>query len=145
MLARSGVGSLRLIDFDQVTLSSLNRHAVATMADVGLSKAVVMKNRLNSIVPWCSIDAATEMFIADSADRLLGDSPSCVVDCIDDLNTKAQLISYCIHHKIPIITSLGTLLLFPLDSRVGSFAPFLLFSFFSLMSFFHCFLHRCWC
>ena len=39
MLVRSGVGSIRLIDFDQVTLSSLNRHALASMADVGTSKA----------------------------------------------------------------------------------------------------------
>eukprot|EP01031_Cornospumella_fuschlensis_P027293 gene27293-32965_t len=52
MLARSGVGRLRLIDFDQVTLSSLNRHAVATLADVGISKAEAMRRRLKDIVPW---------------------------------------------------------------------------------------------
>ncbi|EKU20581.1 hypothetical protein NGA_0625900, partial [Nannochloropsis gaditana CCMP526] len=46
MLVRSGVQRIRVIDFDQVTLSSLNRHAVAGLKDVGLSKAEVLKTRL---------------------------------------------------------------------------------------------------
>lgn len=51
MLARSGVGRLRVIDFDQVTLSSLNRHAVATLADVGLPK--VSARPLGGVVCVC--------------------------------------------------------------------------------------------
>ena len=46
MLARSGVESLRIIDFDQVSLSSLNRHAVATLKDVGIPKVECIKNHL---------------------------------------------------------------------------------------------------
>ena len=42
MLARSGIGKLRFVDFDQVTLSSLNRHAIATRADVGISKVAFL-------------------------------------------------------------------------------------------------------
>lgn len=62
MLIRSGVKKMRVIDFDQVTLSSLNRHAVANMKDVGLSKAEVMCRHFRNIVPWCEIEAITEMF-----------------------------------------------------------------------------------
>ncbi|CAE7764726.1 TCD2, partial [Symbiodinium microadriaticum] len=62
MLIRSGVRKMRVIDFDQVTLSSLNRHAVANMKDVGLSKAEVMCRHFRNIVPWCEIEACAEMF-----------------------------------------------------------------------------------
>lgn len=51
MLLRSGVGRLRLVDFDQVTLSSLNRHAVAVRADVGISKASCLERHFREILP----------------------------------------------------------------------------------------------
>ena len=107
MLCRSGIGKLRLIDFDQVTLSSLNRHAVATMEDVGTSKAITMKQRLHNIVPWCQIESFSEMFVMSEAERLLSGKPDIVLDCIDDVNTKAELIAYCINNNIPVLTSMG--------------------------------------
>eukprot|EP00967_Tisochrysis_lutea_P010546 scaffold12066_cov19-Tisochrysis_lutea.AAC.1 len=51
MLLRSGVGKLRLIDFDQVTVSSLNRHAVATRQDVGIPKATCLGTHFKQIMP----------------------------------------------------------------------------------------------
>lgn len=109
MLARSGVRHLRLIDFDQVTLSSLNRHALATMEDVGISKAAAVKKRLLGIVPWCNIENITEMFVADNAERLLtqGIEPIFVLDCIDDVNTKAELLHFCKQKSLKVITSMG--------------------------------------
>lgn len=71
LLARSGVGKLRLIDFDNVTLSSLNRHAVATRADVGTPKVTAMKRHLKETVPNCEIEDLPVMFEADCADELL--------------------------------------------------------------------------
>jgi tRNA A37 threonylcarbamoyladenosine dehydratase len=71
LLARSGVGKLRLIDFDNVTLSSLNRHAVATRADVGTPKVTAMKRHLQQTVPGCEIEDLPVMFAADCADELL--------------------------------------------------------------------------
>lgn len=107
MLVRSGVSRIRLIDFDQVTLSSLNRHSVASMADVGISKAEAMYKRLKSIVPWCEIEAITEMFKMEEAYKLLEGKPDYVLDCIDDLNTKAELIAYCVKNGIKVLTSMG--------------------------------------
>ena len=107
MLVRSGVGRIRLIDFDQVTLSSLNRHAVCSMSDVGISKAEAMRRKLKDIVPWCACEAVTEMFRIEEAERLLAGNPSMVIDCIDDVVTKAELITYCDKNKIPILTSMG--------------------------------------
>lgn len=51
LLLRSGVGRLRLVDFDQVTLSSLNRHAVATRDDVGIPKATCLQRHFKHIMP----------------------------------------------------------------------------------------------
>lgn len=61
-LARSGCGKIRLIDFDQVTLSSLNRHAVATLADVGTPKVTCLQRRLEQIVPWTAFDARNQLY-----------------------------------------------------------------------------------
>ena len=107
MLARAGVGHLRLIDFDQVTLSSLNRHAVATRGDVGTFKVVAMKKHLLEIVPSLKIDVCAEMFTKESASRLIGGNPGFVLDCIDNLATKVDLIEYCAQNNIRVMSSMG--------------------------------------
>ncbi|KAG5186818.1 hypothetical protein JKP88DRAFT_244010 [Tribonema minus] len=110
MLARSGVRRLRLVDFDQVTLSSLNRHAVAAWSDVGLPKAHVLRDRLQAIVPGLQVDARVEMFTKDNADDLLSGSPAFVLDCIDDMNTKCELLSRCSKKGLRVICSVGAAL-----------------------------------
>merc|ERR1712137_986287 len=120
MLARSGVGFLRLIDFDQVTLSSLNRHAVATRADVGKSKVGVMRDHLMLTVPAMTCECVQDIFTMENGERLLfGPDPNAtedqrrdfkpdfVVDCIDNVETKAYLLSLCQKNDIPVITSCG--------------------------------------
>jgi tRNA A37 threonylcarbamoyladenosine dehydratase len=62
MLLRSGVARLRLVDFDQVTLSSLNRHAVATRADVGTPKALALARHFREISPETLVDARVAMY-----------------------------------------------------------------------------------
>ncbi|KAK2067400.1 hypothetical protein P8C59_001147 [Phyllachora maydis] len=71
-LARAGVGRLRLVDFDQVTLSSLNRHAVATRADVGAPKVRCLLRRLRAVAPWVRFDARAEVLDGTSAAALVG-------------------------------------------------------------------------
>ena len=92
MLARAGVGRLRLIDFDQVTLSSLNRHAVATRADVGVTKVEACKQHFLHFNPHCQVDAIPRMFTEEAAEELIlgkqGGRPDYVIDCIDDATTK---------------------------------------------------------
>ncbi|KAF4365925.1 hypothetical protein G4B88_007869 [Cannabis sativa] len=64
MLLRSGIGRLLLVDFDQVSLSSLNRHAVATRSDVGTPKASCLKEHFLSIFPECHIEAKVALLAA---------------------------------------------------------------------------------
>lgn len=110
-LARSGVAYIRLIDFDQVTLSSLNRHSVATLADVGTSKVNCLKKRLQQITPWVHFDLCNELFAPSAADRLLGPwenrKPDYIVDAIDNIDSKVALLEYCHKNKLPVISSMG--------------------------------------
>ncbi|KAG0200097.1 hypothetical protein BGX33_011222 [Mortierella sp. NVP41] len=107
MLVRSGVGKIRIIDFDQVSLSSLNRHATAVQADVGTPKVTAMKKAFRSIAPWVEVDARVELFQEDCAEELLSGNPDYVVDAIDNINTKLALLKFCFDHKIPVMSSMG--------------------------------------
>ena len=107
MLLRSGVGRLRLIDFDQTTLSSLNRHALATRADVGLPKVMVLREHFKKIAPQVSVEAINQMFTEENAEALLSGDPDFVLDCIDNLDTKVALLDYCKKHQIRVISSMG--------------------------------------
>ena len=92
LLLRGGCNRLRLVDFDQVTLSSLNRHAVAARSDVGTPKAVALRTALLRIDPTADIEACVELFDDASATRLLAGKPALIIDAIDDLATKACLL-----------------------------------------------------
>ena len=116
-LARSGVSKIRLVDFDQVSLSSLNRHAVATLTDVGTPKVHCIRRRLEQVTPWVFFDCRNELFGKSHADELLGPwgltsndqgrKPDYVIDCIDNIQSKVDLLQYCHSHSIPIISSMG--------------------------------------
>lgn len=107
MLMRSGVQRIRIIDFDQVTLSSLNRHAVATLEDVGTPKVRCIKRHFKEIAPFVEVDDCVDLLNADNVDELLGGNPDYVVDAIDNINTKIDLIKYCYDKKLQVISSMG--------------------------------------
>lgn len=111
MLARAGVGRLRLIDFDQVTLSSLNRHACATLQDVGTPKATCLKEFCERLCPdpnYLRIEDVVQMYTAESGPALLaGHEWDLVIDAIDDVPTKAALLAYCVDHNIKVISCMG--------------------------------------
>ena len=110
-LCRSGVSNIRLIDFDQVTLSSLNRHAVATLADVGTPKVHTIRKRLEQITPWVHFDCRNELFSMESADAQLAAmndrQPDYVVDAIDNIDSKVALLQYCHEKGLKVISSMG--------------------------------------
>ncbi|KAG9241687.1 ubiquitin-protein ligase-like protein molybdopterin-converting factor [Calycina marina] len=110
-LARSGVSRIRLIDFDQVTLSSLNRHAVATLADVGTSKVHCLQRRIQQITPWVHFDVRNQLFGPKDAASLLGHwdgkKPDYIVDAIDNIESKVALLEYCYKNGLPVISSMG--------------------------------------
>lgn len=106
-LARNGIGGLRLIDFDTLTWSSLNRHAVGIPADVGRPKVEVMAQALGRISPLVRIDCRQQFFASETRDELLAPQPSFVIDAIDSVNPKVELLSACVAAGIPVISCLG--------------------------------------
>jgi len=75
----------------QITLSSLNRHAVATRADVGLPKAMVLANHFEAIFPEVNVEPVVAMYTEGSEELILGGSRvDMVIDAIDNLDTKVR-------------------------------------------------------
>ena len=111
-LARSGASTIRLIDFDQVSLSSLNRHAVATLADVGTPKVHCLRRRLQAVTPWVTFDCRNQLFSVAEAETLLsptpdGRKPEFVIDAIDNIDSKVALLAYCHQNGLKVISSMG--------------------------------------
>lgn len=106
-LARSGVGQIRLVDFDRVSLSSLNRHAVATLADVGTSKVDCLRRRLEQVAPWVRFECRDELFVKEEAGRLLEGRPDFVLDCIDNIDSKVGLLEFCAKQGLGVVSSMG--------------------------------------
>ncbi|XP_074316487.1 tRNA threonylcarbamoyladenosine dehydratase [Silene latifolia] len=107
MLLRSGVGRLLLVDFDQVSLSSLNRHAVATREDVGMPKALCLKKHFSKIFPECQIDAQVLLYDSSSEERILSGNPDFVLDCIDNIDTKVALLAACVRRGLKVLCATG--------------------------------------
>lgn len=112
MLVRSGIRKLRIIDFDQVTLSSLNRHATAELADVGKSKVHCIADHLKKIAPWVIIEPVVALWDVQTEieKNLIGEGePDWIVDAIDNINTKVDLLHYCyenlVNHDLEVTVS----------------------------------------
>nr|ODN91594.1 mitochondrial protein [Cryptococcus depauperatus CBS 7855] len=103
----SGVGRLLLIDFDLTTLSSLNRHACATLEDVGTPKVIAMQKYLRKIAPWAQIDVQIGLWREGEGEKWL-EGANWVVDAIDNIETKADLLAYCCKSGIKVFSSMGS-------------------------------------
>ena len=107
-LARSGVGQLILLDQDEVSLSNRNRQLCALEETVGISKTAVMAARIRSINPDCRVTELAMRYDAENRDRLFSLSPDYIVDAIDLVACKLDLIESALERNIPIISALGT-------------------------------------
>lgn len=108
-LARSGIGKLTLIDFDEVAPSNVNRQLHALTSTVGRKKLDVMIERVREIHPACEVTGIDDFITADNLFDLLPAERNFdyVIDAIDSIKFKAALIYYCKRNKIPIITTGG--------------------------------------
>ena len=78
---------------EKVSLSSLNRHAVAMREDVGIPKAECLKKHFSAIFPECQIDARVLLYDASSEEDILSGDPDFVLDCIDNIDTKVTQLA----------------------------------------------------
>ena len=106
-LARGGVGALELIDNDAVCPTNLNRQLCATHSTIGQLKAEVMRKRLLDINPDAEITARTVFFSPQTADQFDFTRYSYVVDAIDTVTAKLELVERCHAVNVPIIACMG--------------------------------------
>ena len=122
-LARSGVGALTLIDHDEVGLTNLNRQAEATVSTLGRPKAQAMAERAADINPECRLTVLAEKYEPETRERFFGTRYDYVVDCIDLVSCKLDLIETALSRGLPILSSLGTgNKLDPSQFRIGDLA-----------------------
>lgn len=107
-LARAGVGSLLLVDRDEVAPSNLNRQLQATTETVGMSKIQALVQRLALSAPHTQVEARELFVLPDNVEQALLPRPDYLVDAIDTVSAKLALIEGCQREKIPIISCMGT-------------------------------------
>ncbi len=107
-LVRAGIGQLDLYDDDTVSTSNLNRQIAALHSTLGKPKAQVMADRAKDINPDCAVRVFPMFYLPANADQVDLSRYSYVVDCIDTVTAKLELISRCTAANIPIISAMGT-------------------------------------
>jgi tRNA A37 threonylcarbamoyladenosine dehydratase len=106
-LARAGVGELTLADHDRVSGSNLNRQVVALGSTLGRPKAEVMAERVRDINPDCRVTLIQRFLGPDDIPGLVADGFDQVVDAIDSLASKVELIASAVGQGVPILSSMG--------------------------------------
>ena len=107
VLARSGVGSLTLVDSDTVALSNLNRQLVALHSTLGQYKVDAMAARIADIDPTIQVTPVRLFYGPDTADQIDITGFDYVLDCIDTVTAKLLLIQRCQAAGVPVLSSMG--------------------------------------
>lgn len=106
-LARSGVGSLTLIDSDTVSLSNINRQIIATHSTVGVPKVEAFAARVKDIAPDCSVTPLQMLYLPESANSFDISAYDYIVDAVDNVSAKIELATRSEKEGVKIISSMG--------------------------------------
>ncbi|AHC14976.1 tRNA threonylcarbamoyladenosine dehydratase [Salinispira pacifica] len=115
-LARSGIGSFRLVDFDSIHPSNINRQLIALESTLGMNKVEAARNRVLDINPRCRVEVCSLAAGEDTLDEIFSpmESPllptDMLVDAIDSLYPKADILEYAWQQGIPAVSSMGAAL-----------------------------------
>lgn len=106
-LVRAGIGNFILVDDDKVCLTNLNRQIIATRKTVGKPKVEVARDRILEINPNANVEIYQEFFMPES-NEILDNTVSYIVDAVDTVTAKIELVVRANKLNIPIISSMGT-------------------------------------
>lgn len=121
-LARAGVGRLRLVDFDVVHASNINRQIFALGSTLGRHKADVAAERVLDINPHCRVEPLKLFAAPDTLDAVLEGRPDIVIDAIDSMGPKTELIAETLRRGLPLVACMGAALRTdPSQIKVGPF------------------------
>ena len=108
-LARSGIGKITMVDFDEISESNINRQIHALKSTVGKSKIEIMKERILDINPECEV-ILKKKFVFENVSEIFEEDDKIydfAIDAIDVIYSKVAIIEYCIKNNIKIISSMG--------------------------------------
>ncbi len=106
-LARAGVGNLVLVDKDDIDITNINRQLIATYSTIGKSKVEVAKERVLDINPSANVTTYKEFFLPETS-GIINEKIDYIVDAVDTITAKVELVKRAKMLNIPIICSMGT-------------------------------------
>lgn len=109
-LARAGVGHLRLVDFDVVRPSNINRQLYALESTLGQPKTELARKRVLDINPNCQVEVLSCFAHVETLDAILAGPPDVLIDAIDSLNPKLELLTEASNRDIKTVSSMGAAL-----------------------------------
>lgn len=107
-LARSGIGTLILVDYDIVDETNINRQIIALNSTIGMKKTELFKNRINDINSNCHVELIDKFINKSNIEELFKYKIDYLVDACDAIKTKEEIIIKCLEKNIPFISSMGT-------------------------------------
>lgn len=107
-LARSGVGKISIVDNDVVNESNINRQIIALHSTVGMQKVEVLKNRILDINPECQVFVYNQFFLPENSNDFDFSIYDYVVDAVDTVTAKIEIIKKSKESNVPVISSMGT-------------------------------------
>lgn len=107
-LVRSGINKISIIDYDTVSQTNLNRQIIALENTIGRKKVDVMEERILAINNQCQVNKYDMMYLKETADKIDLSKFDYVIDAVDNISAKLELIERCYYQKIPIISCMGT-------------------------------------
>ncbi|MBF0378539.1 MAG: tRNA threonylcarbamoyladenosine dehydratase [Desulfamplus sp.] len=106
-LARSGIGKLRIVDFDEIGISNFNRQLLALESNIGTLKTKAAFTRLKQINPDIDVECFNTLCHKETFDLVFSSDTDIVVDAIDSLNPKVNILYELTQRNIPVISSMG--------------------------------------
>ena len=107
-LVRAGIGNLCIVDADTISETNINRQIIATQNNIGTLKTEALKERLLSINPNLKLSVRNEFLKEEKLEQTLLEGWDFVVDAIDTLTPKINLIRICLENNIPLVSSMGS-------------------------------------
>lgn len=107
MLTRCGIGKITLVDFDEIDRSNLNRQIIALHSNIGKKKTVEFEKRLKDINPEIQISVFNDFYNEKLNDEIFFEKVDAVVDAIDTMKSKIQLLKYCRVNNIFVVSAMG--------------------------------------
>lgn len=108
VLVRGGIGKISIVDNDIFTLSNLNRQILSTYSNMGKYKVDAAILRAKEVNQYCKVEGFIDYICDENIERIISKDTDFVIDAIDTVTSKLQVIKYCKKHDIRIISSMGT-------------------------------------